>query len=171
MELVDYALITKKGLTRSNIFLKSGTKITTDNIGFILYQMKNDYKYTSNPQKKNVDSVDSYELGILDETDKPVPLIKIFFALAAKTASLHVARWEPSPLYGAVVDEIWVSGLSPDFLAPIDPNQTHIWESLLQASYGWREMYKAETDEAGALRKSMNPGAADDEAHWSHWND
>ena len=153
-----------------NIFLKSGTKITIDNIGFILCQVKNDSVYSQYPKKKYFDSMDPYRLSILDEADKAVPLIKIFFALAAKTPSFHVTRHNPSPEYDAVVYEIWISGLSQDFLAPIkDNHQAIIWESLLQASYGWKDIYKAETTAARDLRKSMNPGAADDEAHWSSW--
>ena len=40
----------------------------------------------------------------------------------------------------------WISCLSPDFLKPIDGPQTVIWDGLLQATYGWKEIYKAETD-------------------------
>ena len=155
-----------------NVFLKSGTTIGVDNIGLILCQIKNDSACSDKPQQRYFDSMDPYSLGILQEShDKPVPLIKIFFALAAKTASLHVSRRDPSPEYDAVVYEIWISGLSSDLLAPIKENQTNIWEGLLQASYGWKDIYKADTDVARDLRKSMNPGAADDDAHWSRWTD
>ena len=155
-----------------NVFLRSGTRISVDNIGFIFCQVKNNPVYSQNPQQKFFDSMDPYNLGILEKTrDKPVPLIKIFFALAAKTASLHVTRRDPSPEYDAVVYEIWISGLSSHFLAPIKDNQTNIWESLLQTSYDWKDIYKTETNIAKDLRKSMNPGIADDEGHWSHWAD
>jgi len=155
-----------------NIFLKSGTRISIDNIGIILCQIKNNTVYSHNPQQNFFDSMDPYNPGILEKTrDKPVPLIKIIFALAAKTASLHVTRLDPSPEYDAVVYEIWISGLSSNFLAPIKDNQANIWEDLLQASYGWKDIYKTETDVAEVLRKSANPGAADDDGHWSHWTD
>jgi hypothetical protein len=155
-----------------NIFLKSGTTIAIDNIGLILCQIKNNSAYSHKPQQKCFDSMNPYDRGILDKThDKPVPLIKIFFALAAKTASLHVTRCDPSPEYDAVVYEIWISGLSSNLLAPIKDDQTNIWEGLLQASYGWKDIYKAETDVARDLRRSMNPGAANDDAHWSHWTE
>ncbi|KAF8240637.1 hypothetical protein L208DRAFT_511167 [Tricholoma matsutake] len=109
-----------------------------------------------------------YDLGILKPGDAPVPVIRIFFALAAKTPSLHVSRHASLPTYNAVVYDIWSAGLSSHFLNPIDP-QTDIWDGLLQASYGWKDIYKAATDVERELRRSMNPGAADDGRHWTRW--
>jgi hypothetical protein len=151
-----------------NVFLKSGTKLTIDNLGLILYQIKNDSHYSHNPKSKLFESMNPFDLGILKAEDAPVPVMRIFFALAAKTPSLHVNRHAPSPTYGAVVYDIWSAGLSSDFLNPIDP-QTDIWDSLLQVSYGWKDIYKAATNVEKDLRRSMNPGAADDGGHWSHW--
>ena len=157
----------QRAIDTVNIFLKSGTKITIDNIGIIICQIKNDSAYTHKPQPKYFESMDPYSLGIL--TDKPVPVIKIIFALAAKTEKILVNRRDPSSEYGAVVYEIWISGLSHLLLAPIKEDQTYIWKGLLQASYGWKDIYNAETMEAKDLRRSMNPGAANDPAHWSKW--
>ncbi len=58
-----------------------------------------------------------YDLGILEARDAPVPVIRIFFALAAKTKtpSLHVNRHPPSPTYGAVVYDIGVRVFHPTF--------------------------------------------------------
>ena len=151
-----------------NVFLQSGTKLTTNNLGLILYQIKNDSHYSHIPKPNLFESMNPYDLGILQATDDPVPVIRIFFALAAKTPSLHVNRHAPSSAYGAVVYDIWSAGLSADFLNPIDPH-TDIWDSLLQASYSWKEIYKAATDVEKELRRSMNPGAADDSGHWSRW--
>ena len=151
-----------------NVFLQSGTKLTIDNLGLILYQIKNDSHYSHIPKPKLFESMNAYDLGILKSGDAPVPVIRIFFALAAKTPSLHVNRHAPSPSYNAVVYDIWSAGLSSDFLNPIDP-QTDIWDSLLQVSYGWKDIYKAATDVEKELRRSMNPGAADNGGHWSRW--
>jgi hypothetical protein len=152
-----------------NIFLTSGTKLDIDNIGIMLCQIKNNSDYTDKCQPELFDSMDPYHLKILKQKDKPVPIIKIVFALAAKTASLQVIRRKPSSEYNAVVYEIWSSGLSAEFLAPITVEQTTIWEGLLQASYGWKDIYKAETERKRRLRRSMYPGAADDEGHWTQW--
>ena len=154
----------------ANVFLLSGTKLTTDNFGLILKQIKNDARYTHVPKPKLFASMDPYDIGILKAGDAPVPLIRIFFALAAKTPSLHVYRHDPSPTYNAVVYDIWSAGLSSNFLNPIDP-RTDIWDGLLQASYGWKNIYRAPMDVQKELRRSMNPGTADDGGHWSRWAD
>ncbi|KAF8345733.1 hypothetical protein F5887DRAFT_154644 [Amanita rubescens] len=151
-----------------NVFLKFGTRLTLDNIGLVLYQFKNDPRYTHIPKPKLFESMDPYDVGILKEGDAPVPVIRIFFALAAKTPSLHVTRHAPSPTYGAVIYDIWCAGLSSDFLKPIGA-RADVWDGLLQASYGWKEIYKTATNVTKNLRRSQNPGAADDDGHWSRW--
>ena len=151
-----------------NVFLISGTELRTDNLGVVLYQIKNNADYNDLPKPTLFDSMDPYDLKILEAGDKPIPVIRIFFALASKTPSLHVTRHPPSSSYRAVIYDIWSAGLFSDFLSPIASN-TDIWNALLQASYGWKAIYKAKTDVAKELRKSVNPGAADDDGHWSHW--
>ncbi len=147
-----------------NVFLRSGTKLTTDNLGLILYQIKNDPHYYSHiPKPELFESMDPYDVGILKADDAPVPVIRIIFALAAQTPSLHVIRHDPSPTYDAVVYDIWSAGLSSDFLNPIDP-ETDIWDCLLEASCSWKDIY-----EGKEIRRSMNPGAAYDGGHWSQW--
>jgi hypothetical protein len=127
-----------------NVFLKSGTGLTLDNLGLALYQFKNDPRYTHIPKPKLFEPMDPYDVGILKEGDTPVPVVRIFFALAAKTPSLHVTRHAPSPTYGVVIYDIWCAGLSPDFLKPIGA-RTDVWDGLLQASYGWKDIYKTKT--------------------------
>ena len=152
----------------ATVFLKSGTKMTTDNFGVILYRFKNDASYSETPEPELFESMDPYDLGIVGEGDAAVPIIKIVFALAATTPSLHVERHDASEAYNAVVYDIWSAGLSPDYLNPIDPQQTDIWNDILQASYGsWDNIYKAAANEDA--RRSMNPGAAFHGGHWSRW--
>jgi hypothetical protein len=48
--------------------------------------------------------------------------------------------------------------------------------ALLQAMCGWEDIYKKNPEgrAAGveeALRRSMNPGTAQDERHWENWAD
>ncbi|KAF8336008.1 hypothetical protein F5887DRAFT_1063318 [Amanita rubescens] len=174
IKLLDFKSVDKKCLFGSNdprcwltVFLKSGTKLAIDNLGLILYRISNDPHYTHIPEPKLFESMNPYDVGILKEGDAPVPVIRIIFALAAQTPSLHVIRHDPSPAYNAVVYDIWSAGLSSDFLKPIDPQTTDIWNDLLQASYSWKDIYKAAADEE--LRRSMKPGADDEDGHWSHW--
>jgi len=81
-----------------------------------------------------------------------VPLIKIVFALAASTPSLNVVCHVPTNEYPAVIYEIWCAGISPGILGPIEQEQMDIWDSLLQASYGWQEIYKTPLEVTADLR-------------------
>jgi hypothetical protein len=152
-----------------NAFLRSGTKLSIDNLGLILHQIRNDYKYNQNPRPEAFAAMNPYDLGILKAGDAAVPLIRIFFALASPTPALVVTRHDPTPSYNAVVYDIWCAGFSSKFLN-IDPPETDTWEALVQASYGWKELYKTQTVLEQNLRKSMNPGAAYDDGHWSRWS-
>jgi len=150
-----------------NVFLKDGTKLVRENAGLAFCQVKNDPKFSMKP--KTFAAMDPYELGVLEDGDPAVPLIKIVFALAAKTASLNVVRRAPTNDYPAVVYEIWCAGLSPDILEPIIAQETGIWDSLLQASYGWKELYKTTSKVAVTLRQSATPGAAREAGHYCRW--
>jgi hypothetical protein len=152
-----------------NVFLKDGTKLVRENAGLTFYQVKNDPKYSTKPWPQRFAVMDPYELGVLEENDSAVPLIKIVFALAARKSSLSVVRRAPTNDYPAVVYEIWCAGLSPDILGPIIPQETGIWDSLLQASYGWKELYKTKSKATATLRQSATPGAARDAGHYCRW--
>ena len=150
------------------VFLRSGTKLVLDNLGLILYQIKNDSRYNHDPKPKAFEVMDPYQLGILNAGDAAIPLIRIFFALAAKSPRLVVARHAPTSNYNAIVYDIWCAGISSQVLNPVNP-EADIWDALVQASYGWEDLYKAKSNIEQDLRRSMNPGAAYDDGHWSRW--
>ena len=76
----------------ANVFLISGTEFRTDNLGVILYQIKDNADCNDKAKPKLIDSMNHYDLEILEPGDEPIPIIRIFFALAAKTLSLHVTH-------------------------------------------------------------------------------
>ncbi|RDB15450.1 hypothetical protein Hypma_004153 [Hypsizygus marmoreus] len=151
-----------------NIFLHKGTMLTKSNLGLILSQMKNDRNVSVKHKDTLFASMNPYITRILKSNDPPVPIIKIIFALAA-TPLLEVVRKAPSPEYNAVVYEIWCGGLSPACL-PVIGSEEGTWKALLQASYHWQKLYSGWLLNA-QLRRSMNPGAACDDGHWSRWID
>ena len=152
-----------------NVFLKDGMKLVRENAGLTFCQVKNNPKYSTKPQPEVFAAMDPYNLEVLEDGDPAVPLIKIVFALAARIPSLNVVRRAPTKDYPAVVYEIWCAGLSPDILGPIVPQETGIWDSLLQASYGWKELYKTTSSVTATLRQSATPGAARNAGHYSRW--
>ncbi len=138
-----------------NVFLKNNTKLVRDNAGLTFSQVKNALKYSMKPQPDVFAAMDPYNLGVLEEGDAAVPLIKIVFALAAKTPSLNVVRRAPTKEYAAVVYEIWCAGLSPDILGPVIPQ--------------WKEQYKTTSQVTASVRQSATPGAAREPGHYSRW--
>ena len=157
------------GIDAINVFLRDGTQLVEGNVGLILHQVKNDSKYSTKPLQKLFDAMDPYDIGILEEGAPALPLIKIVFALAARIASLNVVRHSPTKEYPAVVYEIWCAGISPDILGPVEQQHAGIWDALLQASYGWKELYNAPSEVTADLRRSATPGAARDAGHYVRW--
>ena len=157
------------GVDAINVFLKDGTTLVRDNAGLVLQQIKTNSSYSNKPDQALFDAMNPYELGILKKGAPAIPLIKIVFALAEKTASLTVVRHDATTNYAAVVYEIWCAGISPHILTPIVQQEVGIWHALLQASYGWRELYKTMSDVTDDLRRSAFPGVARDAGHYSRW--
>jgi hypothetical protein len=157
------------GIDAVNTFLLSDNSLVVKNLGVILEQFKNDSKYNSNPVPELFERMDCYQIGILKPGDPPIPSIRIVFALASQTPALSVIRHPPSSTYEAVTYDIWCAGLSPIILKPIEDTQAGVWNSLLQASYSWKAIYKTEVPLSMPLRQSMNPGAAIDAGHWARF--
>jgi hypothetical protein len=151
-----------------NVFFR-GNEMSVDNLGLIVWQVKNDAAYSRHPQQELFARMDPYTLQILEKPQRPVPIIKIFFALAARVPGLSVSKIGPTPEYDAPIYEIWCAGLDAGILTVVDEKRSSTWASLLQASYGWKEIYKEGDLPLENLRRSMNPGAAIDAGHWDCW--
>jgi hypothetical protein len=114
--------------------------------------------------------MDPYSLKIFkNNTMSDIKIIRIVFALASNEPSLKVVKVQSSTDKSYTTYDIWCSGLSPDILIPVQ-GKYEVWKALLQASYGWEEIYSGK-DVPQELRRSMNPGAALDRHHWSSWTE
>ena len=149
-------------------FLVEGYTIFLKNIGALIWQGKNDQKFKDEPDPSLFTTMDPHKLGIPDH----IPIIRVVFALASKTPCLKLVPRKNCDSKGC---DLWVGGISPTIFPPVGDHDASIWEALLQATYGWEDMYKKNFDgrtdnmEEG-LRRSMNPGTAEDERHWN-WAD
>jgi len=151
-------------------FIYKESRLRVENVGAILWQSKNDSDYTSDSVRALFDAMDPFDLGIYDRSDdnECIPVIRIVFALAAKTASVRISR--VTKISGSCTAyDIWCSGISSDILGPIAPNADDIWHSLVLASHGWKQIYDARDRRTKALRMSMNPGTAEDPNFWARW--
>ncbi|KAF8438648.1 hypothetical protein L210DRAFT_2278101 [Boletus edulis BED1] len=150
-------------------FLFEGNEIRLDNIGVIMFQVKNSAKYTNTPNPTVLLKMDPLYLGL---TDPNIPVIRFVFALAATTPTLssinHATTYNLKSLNQITAYDFWVSGLSSTVLHPVVDKQA-AWESILQASHGWNKIYSGRGEESMMLRKSMNPGVATDKEYWQNW--
>jgi hypothetical protein len=151
-------------------FLLKGTEVALNNVGVCLWQSKNDASYTDEVDENLFKGMDPLSLKIFnDNAQSDITIIRIVFALAAKEPSLKVVKVQSSADRPYTTYDIWCSGLSSDILVPVH-GKDGIWGALLQASYGWQEIYSGK-DVPQGLRRSMNPGAALDRNHWSQWTE
>ena len=165
-------------------FLFEGDEIRSDNIGVIMFQVKNDAKHSKSVQLNHFYAMDPCSLGILG-FPASVPVIRIVFALAAETPSLTLVDYNtpttkkdrPSlaraastgtTKQGYITYDFWVSGLSRMVLVPVR-NEPSAWDSILQASYAWETIYSDCLKLRTTHRRSMNPGAAFDSEFWENW--
>ncbi|KAL4072622.1 hypothetical protein V8B97DRAFT_1899112 [Scleroderma yunnanense] len=159
-------------------FLLKGDEIRADNIGVILFQVKNDRSYSNSPQQNLFHAMDPCSLGVSNS----VPVIRIVFALAANTPGLVLAQHSSpdtvNPHRGHkstgttkgsyTTYDIWVAGLSSELLVPVG-NEQSTWDSILQASHSWEGIYSDHSSRRATLRRSMNPEAATDNGFWQSW--
>ncbi|KIL67871.1 hypothetical protein M378DRAFT_9131 [Amanita muscaria Koide BX008] len=150
-------------------FLVNNLQIAMENSGLILVQVKNDWNYGASIQQRLFDIMNPYQLDILKDNVAPPPMIRIVFALASATPLVHVNRSEPSNEYNNIIYDIWIAGITPNVLRPIDPNLQDTWKALLQASYGWKNLFQA-TGYAKRMRMSTDAASAQGDGHWDSWS-
>ena len=149
-------------------FLVEGDEIRSDNIGLIMFQVKNDSKYSASPHSNLFNAMDPCVLKIVGSATN-VPTIRIVFALAGRTTAIELTAHNTTTTTGSCSRyDFWVSGLSPKVLFPVRKDAS-AWNSILQASYGWDRIYFDTLKLRAAHRKSMNPGVETDGEFWKNW--
>ncbi|KAI9566872.1 hypothetical protein HD554DRAFT_2174033 [Boletus coccyginus] len=142
--------------------------LTAEDLGVILVQVKNDQTYTADPKSGKFKAMSIKGLS-------NIPTLRLFFALAAKRDCLTVVNTPCSP---SDTFDFWIAGLSSGILRPIEAEGDVVWKGLLDASYGWKEIYvehgrgvkeKENREKLTNIRMSMYPGGATPDAHWRSW--
>ncbi|KAI9572000.1 hypothetical protein HD554DRAFT_2186431 [Boletus coccyginus] len=156
----------EKGVDLVIPFTRGG--LATKDLGVILVQMQNDKSYTANPKPNEFERMSVKGLSNM-------PTLRLFFALAAKRVRLVV----DTPSSPPDTFNFWIAGLSSDILRPIRDEGDVVWKGLLDASYAWKEIYaehhgggarlKENHEQLANIRRSMYPGGATSDAHWSSW--
>ncbi|KAF8519088.1 hypothetical protein BU17DRAFT_47994, partial [Hysterangium stoloniferum] len=157
----------QKGIDAIIPFLYEDKKIQRTSVSVILMQLKNDPDFTDVPQPELFSLMDPYQLGIFKESESPIPIIRIVFALASPREGF--TRMPPSKTSSKFTSfDFWSAGLSTKFLGPIRAQEQSTWEALLQASRPWNKIYEGHPT-VSDLRRSENPGAGVSDRHWSNW--
>ncbi|TFY78103.1 hypothetical protein EWM64_g5907 [Hericium alpestre] len=145
--------------------------LNEENIGVILWQIKNNPAYTSTIKREFYDPLmNPHILGILDSGETTVPIIRVVLALAGNTPALKSVPCTPGATGQFTSYDIWCSGMSPKFYGPItEGSSKEVWDALLHASRGWEKLYSEGDKESQQLRMSMNPGAATDPRFFQEW--
>ncbi|KAI9464318.1 hypothetical protein HD554DRAFT_2315894 [Boletus coccyginus] len=158
----------QKGVDLIIPFTRGG--LTTQDLGVILVQVKNSMAYTANPIPKEFEGMS------LDPLSN-IPTIQLFFSLAAKHDCLVVVD---TPKLPPDTFNFWIAGLSSKILHPVGVEGDAVWKGLLDASYGWQEVYlehgrsakeRENREKLMNIRRSMYPGGAMAGAHWRSWCD
>lgn len=154
------------------------------NIGFILVQVKNSLK--SYHHDEIFPDMDPFKCGLLDKSDLedgkfPIPIIRLFFSLGAKTSDTPIELYTPPPNgtsrtnVKAVANsrstyttyDFVCSGVSEKVLRPVEESPTPgLWASLTNKSNPWSSFYSVPVPE---VLRSQFPGCASDKGHWNNW--
>ncbi|KAH8113152.1 hypothetical protein DFH11DRAFT_1728064 [Phellopilus nigrolimitatus] len=141
-------------------------------IGQIVSQVKNDPKYGWKPKWELFDRMNQYRLKMIGQDDRPLPTIRIFFALASTKPNIEARRKVVECDNGSsyIAYDIWCAGLSSDFIKPIAKEKQNVWEALLDASYPWRDLYRI-NGEIGMQEQlqELTPCAATPPPFWENF--
>jgi len=164
----------QKGVDGVNPFLFFDQRLSRWNLAVFLWQSKNDPSYTFTPQPELFHTMDPFALGVLPRltgNEAPIPIIRVVFALAAKSKpSLTLMKYDEETSEQFTTFDYWCAGISSEVLKPVTDDTQKSWDSLLQASYPWKQIYaQALKGASRELRRAQNPGAAADPGHYKCW--
>jgi hypothetical protein len=170
-------------------FLYLDNKLGRDNVSGIFIQVKNYKNFSSTPNLFLFDAMNPYFLGFFDmDEQKPVPIIRMVFALAASEACVKAVEYaplrknpprratskekkraRPCPAYMAY--DIWCAGTSAETFSVVEPGDEQVYSELLKVSRLFPGVYEAHTKigSAKSARRNMNPGTAAHPDHWSQF--
>jgi len=144
--------------------INRGTTVIPTSTALLLFQFKNDDKYSATIKSKLFDLMDSVRLGIVGEGETlQVPIVRIVFAMAGRVPALHYVKEQSEGNFTAY--DIWASGLTGDVFSVIDEDLGK-WQALLGASHGWKQIYKSHKNSIRDIKQTMTPMAGNEEVFW-----
>ncbi|KAH8116519.1 hypothetical protein DFH11DRAFT_1876339 [Phellopilus nigrolimitatus] len=90
------------------------------------------------------DKMDQFDLDIYNADDNPHPVIRICLIMGSKEPVLRARQIEIVNKKGKkyVAFDIWCTGLSSEYLRPIQKEKEDDWTALVDTSCSWEDLYK-----------------------------
>ncbi|KAF9505309.1 hypothetical protein BS47DRAFT_1385996 [Hydnum rufescens UP504] len=150
-------------------FIAGDHKLTEENVGVILIQVKNDQNFNEKPLDKLYGGMDPVYLGILP-TESNIAVIRMVFALASRDPAVVVRQRERRTTRRKASNftsyDIWLAKASSQTFGPIEIEEEDQYTLALRLTKTFPHVYHDEAIQ-DTLR-SMNPGSATDKAHWQY---
>ena len=153
-----------------------GNTLARNNMTAILIQVKNATRYQGKISGNLFNYMDPFDVGLFSSGDKPLPVIRLVFALASDKHSITLAP-HPSRHHGDVFTayDIWCAGTSPETFGCIG-NDLSSYRGLLERSLQVNQAYDlvdiqkeyATTEaasERGVARRRVRTLAGSQKAH------
>lgn len=141
-----------------------GTQVIRTSTAFILFQFKNDDRYSATIESHLFNMMDPVALGIITSGETlSVPIIRIVFALAGRTPALRYVQEQREGKFTAY--DIWASGLTGRVFSIIGEHIEN-WQALLDASHGWETIYRSLDKATVEIKKTMTPMAGREDVFW-----
>ena len=169
------------GIDLVHIFTYSKAPLGRNNIGVILWQVKNDKAYTAAPRPHLFDEMDPIKLDIFENDGSEIPVIRIITALASDNPTLinfaygdkrnskaGGTRFRGPKRFTAY--DFYCAGLDPLVWRPVY-DAVDDFKRLLDASGAWDRLAKSKKEDKDMRnsRLAQAPCAGVDYAHWSNW--
>ncbi|KAH8116501.1 hypothetical protein DFH11DRAFT_1215459 [Phellopilus nigrolimitatus] len=110
------------------------------------YGKKSDGKEPDGKDKKwpIFDKMDQFDLDIYNDDDDPHPVIRICLIMGSKEPVLRARQIEIVNKKGKkyVAFDIWCTGLSSEYLRPIQKEKEDDWTALVDTSCSWEDLYR-----------------------------
>lgn len=156
------------------------------NITVIMIQSKNDVKFSTAPHRYLFHLMNPFILGIFSKQDKPRPVVRMVYALAARKPIVRVMERGRPPLeragngngngkgksrgrssvYSFTSFDIWCGHTSSQTFGAIRSRDNETYKELLKPKVVL-EMFEPEQNSMKEVTKSMYPGATSKNAHWT----
>jgi hypothetical protein len=167
-------------------YLYNTTVLSTENVGFILVQVKkNDVPLDS--RGEIFKNMNPFKCGILQKSDHlngnfKIPIIRIVFALCEKPSmgigvsqQQHTTMTEQDPLHpdgkreqGFIAFDFWCSGIDPKIIKPVKEAPER-WKALVERADSWHAFYRDAPNGSANILRSQYPACGSHVAHFNTW--